>query len=96
MTPPDADDLAAELRDTARDLRLCLAQSIAEDRSLLADLLRYFPARIEALADSVAERPVPEFAPAWPARDASCEAHFSVLLARQRWWLRRHAEGRRA
>ena len=54
----DAARLATELRGTAHDLRLCLAELIAEDRSLLADLLRQFPTRIEWLADEIAERPV--------------------------------------
>ena len=92
----DATRLATELRGTAHDLRLCLAELIAEDRSLLADLLRHFPARIEALADEVAERPVRESAPEWPAREASAEMHFAALLARQRWWVSQHAVGRRA
>lgn len=92
----DAAWLATELRGTAHDLRLCLAELIAEDRSLLADLMRHFPTRIEALADGIAERPAREFAPAWPAREASAELHFAALLARQRWWVSQHAVGRRA
>lgn len=92
----DAARIATELRDTAQDLRLCLAELIAEDRSLLADLLRHFPTRIEALADEVAERPVRESAPEWPSREASAEMHFAALLARQRWWVSQHAIGRRA
>ena len=92
----DAARLATELRDTAHDLRLCLAELIAEDHSLLADLLRHFPTRIEGLAEEVAERPVREFAPTWPAREASAEVHFAALLARQRWWVSQHAIGRRA
>ena len=92
----DAARLATELRDTAHDLRLCLAELIAEDHSLLADLLRHFPTRIEALADEVAERPVPESAPEWPSREASAEMHFAALLARQRWWASLHKVGRRA
>ena len=92
----DAARLATELRDTAHDLRLCLAELIAEDHSLLADLLRHFPTRIETLADEVAERPVRESAPEWPAREASAEAHFAALLARQRWWVSQHTIARRA
>lgn len=92
----DAARLATELRDTAHDLRLCLAELIAEDHSLLADLLRHFPTRIEELADEVAERPVRESAPEWPSREASAELHFAALLARQRWWVGQHAIGRRA
>ena len=92
----DAARLAAELRDTAHDLRLCLAELIAEDHSLLADLLRHFPTRIEGLAEEVAERPVRESAPEWPSREASAEMHFAALLARQRWWVSQHAIGRRA
>lgn len=92
----DATRLATELRDAAHDLRLCLAELIAEDRSLLADLLRQFPTRIEELADGIAERPVSEFAPEWPSREASAEMHFAALLARQRWWVNRHEVGRRA
>ena len=92
----DAARIATELRDTAQDLRLCLAELIAEDRSLLADLLRHFPTRIEALADEVAERSVRESAPEWPSREASAEMHFAALLARQRWWVSQHALGRRA
>ena len=92
----DAARLATELRGTARDLRLCLAELIAEDRSLLADLLRHFPTRIEALADRIAERPIPEFAPEWPAREASAELHFAALLARQRWRVSQREVGRRA
>lgn len=91
----DATRLATELRGTAHDLRLCLAELTAEDRSLLADLLRHFPARIEELADGIAERPVCEFAPEWPAREASAEVHFAALLARQRWWVNQHAAVRR-
>lgn len=91
VTAFDAARLAGELHDTADNLRLCLAELIAEDRSLLADLLRHFPNRIEALANDLAERPSAEFAPAWPAREASPEAHFTVLLARQRWWQRQHS-----
>jgi hypothetical protein len=92
----DTARLATELRDTAHDLRLCLAELIAEDHSLLADLLRHFPTRIEGLAEEVAERPVRESAPEWPSREASAEMHFAALLARQRWWVSQHAIGRRA
>jgi hypothetical protein len=92
----DAARLATELRDTAHDLRLCLAELIAEDHSLLADLLRHFPTRIEGLAEEVAERPVREFAPEWPAREASAELHFAALLARQRWRVSQREIGRRA
>ncbi|MEW9898384.1 hypothetical protein ABWL39_07110 [Chitinivorax sp. PXF-14] len=92
----DAARLATELRGTAHDLRLCLAELLAEDRSLLADLLCHFPTRIEELADGIAERPIPEFTPGWPAREASAEMHFAALLARQRWWVNRHEVGRRA
>ena len=92
----NAAQLATELRDAAHDLRLCLAELIAEDRSLLADLLRHFPTRIEALADEVAERPVREFAPEWPSREASAEMHFAALLARQRWRVSQREIGRRA
>ena len=95
MKPLDSVKLACELRDTARDLRLCLAELIFEDGSLLADLLRYFPTRIEALADVLAKRPAPDFAPPWLAPEAPCEAHFATLLARQRWWLRQQKEGGR-
>ena len=91
MTAFDAARLAGELRDTACNLRLCLAELIAEDCSLLADLLWHFPNQIEALANDLAERPSAEFAPAWPAREASPEAHFSVLLARQHWWHGQHS-----
>lgn len=93
---PDAARLATELRDAAHDLRLCLAELIVEDRSLFADLLRHFPTRIEELADGIAERPVREFAPEWPAREASAESHFAALLARQRWWVSQHEVERRA
>ena len=41
----DAARLATELRDSAHDLRLCLAELIAEDRSLHADLLRLTKAK---------------------------------------------------
>ena len=92
----DAARLATELRGTAHDLRLCLAELIAEDRSLLADLLCHFPTRIEELADGIAERPMREFAPEWPSREASAEMHFAALLARQSWWVSQHAIGRRA
>lgn len=92
----DAARLATELRGIAHDLRLCLAELIAEDRSLLAELLRHFPTRIEELADGIAERPIREFAPEWPAREASAEAHFAALLARQRWWMNQREVGRRA
>ena len=95
MKPLDSVKLACELRDTARDLRLCLAELIFEDGSLLADLLRYFPTRIEALADVLAKRPAPDFAPPWLAPEAPCEVHFATLLARQRWWLRQQKEGGR-
>lgn len=88
--------LSTELRDDAHDLRLCLAELIAEDRSLLADLLGHFPTRIEEMADGIAERPVHEFAPEWPAREASAESHFAALLARQRWWVGQHEVERRA
>ena len=73
-----------------------VAELIAEDHSLLADLLRHFPTRIEGLAEEVAERPVRESAPEWPSREASAEMHFAALLARQRWWVSQHAIGRRA
>ena len=92
----DATRLATELRGTAHDLRLCLAELITEDRSLIADLLRHFPTRIEALADELAERLVRESAPEWPSQEASAEMHFAALLARQRWWVSQHAIGRRA
>ena len=92
----DAARLATELRDTAHDLRLCLAELIAEDHSLLADLLRHFPTRIEGLAEEVAERPVRESAPEWPSREASAEMHFAALLARQRWRVSQREIGRRA
>lgn len=92
----DATRLVIELRNAAHDLRLCLAEMIAEDRSLLADLLRHFPTRIEALADGFVERPIREFAPEWPAREASAEMYFAALLARQRWWMNLREVGRRA
>lgn len=72
------------------------AELIAEDQSLLAYLLRHFPTRIEALAVGIAEPPVREFAPEWPAREASAEMHFAALLARQCWWVSQHAARRRA
>lgn len=91
MTAFDATRLASELRDTAYNLRLCLAELIAEDRSLLADLLRHIPNQIETLANDLAERPSAEFAPEWPVREDSPEAHFAALMARQHWWHGQHS-----
>lgn len=92
----DAARLATELRDSAHDLCLCLVELIAEDRSLLAELLRHFPTRIDELADEIVELPMREFAPEWPAREASAGVHFAALLARQRWWVSQHTIARRA
>lgn len=85
MDAIDGHELAAELRDTARDLRLCLVELLAEDSTLLADVLRRFPNRIDSMANRLAGRLVAKYLPEWPEMNEPCEAHFAVLLRRLHW-----------
>ena len=78
--------IAKELRETANDMRLCLAELLGEDYSLLADLLKHFPGRIEGIARAVAEPPAEAMPPEWPSQSEICEAHFKTLLKRLAFW----------
>lgn len=83
----DNQHVANELRKTASDMRLCLAELLREDRSLLADLLKHFPGRIEDIARGIAEPPAVPMPPDWPSQSATCETHYQTLLDRLTFWI---------
>lgn len=57
-----------------------------EDQSLLADLLKHFPGRIENIARALAEPPALPMPPDWPSQSETCETHFQTLLKRLMFW----------
>ena len=92
MNTIEANALAAELRQVAQDLLVCVDAIVGQEQSIAADLLRNFPKRLELLALRMAPRPQPDLPPDWPLRSAPSETHLQALLERQRWWLQRRSE----
>ena len=92
MNTIEANALAAELRQVAQDLLVCVDAIVGQEQSIAADLLRNFPKRLELLALRVGPRPQPDLPPDWPPRNAPSETHLQALLERQRWWLQRRSE----
>ncbi len=92
MNTIEANALAAELRQVAQDLLVCVDAIVGQEQSLAADLLRHFPGRLELLALRVAPRPQPDLPPEWPQWNAPGEDHFQALLERQQWRLQRRSE----